>query len=135
MNKSIIFFSIFFLTSCSILRDHQLPSAKDPEGVILAGNTYARDIYKKMDENCRAYGGYNPRSVYSLPEGWSETAEKRWYYKCMKDPQVITQIKKPIQQPRTEVNLGFSEAKKKCTDLGFKSGTEDFGKCVLQLSK
>jgi len=29
----------------------------------------------------------------------------------------------------------INQAKKKCTDLGFKSGTEGFGKCVLQLSK
>ena len=26
-------------------------------------------------------------------------------------------------------------AKKKCTDLGFKAGTERFGNCVLQLSR
>lgn len=29
----------------------------------------------------------------------------------------------------------FDDAKKKCSDLGLKSGTEGFGKCVLQLSK
>ena len=29
----------------------------------------------------------------------------------------------------------IDNAKKKCSDLGFKSGTEGFGKCVLQLSK
>lgn len=27
------------------------------------------------------------------------------------------------------------EVKKKCSDLGFKAGTEEFGKCVLKLSK
>jgi hypothetical protein len=31
--------------------------------------------------------------------------------------------------------VSIDEAKKKCTDLGFKTGTEGFGKCVLQLSK
>jgi tol-pal system protein YbgF len=31
--------------------------------------------------------------------------------------------------------LDLDSAKKKCVDLGFKSGTEQFGKCVLQLSK
>ena len=29
----------------------------------------------------------------------------------------------------------IESAKNKCSDLGFKSGTEGFGKCVLQLSK
>jgi len=32
-------------------------------------------------------------------------------------------------------NINIDDAKKKCSDLGFKSGTEGFGKCVLQLSK
>ena len=31
--------------------------------------------------------------------------------------------------------LDMELAKKKCADLGFKSGTERFGACVLQLSK
>jgi len=29
----------------------------------------------------------------------------------------------------------LNEAKIKCTELGFKSGTESFGKCVLKISK
>lgn len=37
----------------------------------------------------------------------------------------------PVQQNSTSMD----NAKKKCSDLGFKSGTEGFGKCVLQLSK
>lgn len=31
--------------------------------------------------------------------------------------------------------VGIDEAKSKCKDLGIKSGTEAFGRCVLQLSK
>ncbi len=42
-------------------------------------------------------------------------------------------IKPNDQQVLTTSNL--ANAKVKCTELGFKSGTEDFGKCVLQLSK
>jgi hypothetical protein len=37
------------------------------------------------------------------------------------------------QPPSAPVDL--SDAKKKCTDIGIKPGTEQFGKCVLQLSK
>jgi hypothetical protein len=37
----------------------------------------------------------------------------------------------------SENRQGFNieEAKKKCTDLGFKNATEAFGKCVLKLSQ
>ena len=39
----------------------------------------------------------------------------------------------PLREIISQVVL--IEAKKKCADLGFKSGTEGFGKCILQLSK
>lgn len=48
----------------------------------------------------------------------------------------INNYQPPTQQ--TTASSGTSSinsAKEKCKDLGFKSGTEDFGKCVLQLSK
>ena len=44
----------------------------------------------------------------------------------------------PTSQPLLKPNASlpsYDDAKKKCSDLGFKSGTEGFGKCVLQLSK
>ncbi len=37
--------------------------------------------------------------------------------------------------PNTEIKPGIDDAKVKCASLGFKSGTQEFGKCVLQLSK
>ena len=36
---------------------------------------------------------------------------------------------------QTFAQLDFELAKKKCAELGFKTGTERFGSCVLQLSK
>lgn len=40
------------------------------------------------------------------------------------------------QIPQTNSSpITFENEKKKCLELGFKSGTEGFGKCVLQLSK
>jgi len=41
---------------------------------------------------------------------------------------------KPIKANIPEISR-IDSAKSKCTELGFKSGTEGFGKCVLQLSK
>lgn len=37
------------------------------------------------------------------------------------------------QNPKGNINI--DEAKRKCSDLGFRSNSEQFGKCVLQLSK
>ena len=41
----------------------------------------------------------------------------------------------PTIENTPKSNLSFDSYKTKCTDLGFKPGTQEFGKCVLQLSK
>ena len=50
-----------------------------------------------------------------------------------------TPMSRPINNsnppPATSNSISIQDAKSKCSDLGFKSGTEGFGKCVLQLSK
>ena len=41
-----------------------------------------------------------------------------------------------LQSSRTDSpQASLEDAKRKCTELGFKAGTEQFGKCALQLSK
>ena len=41
----------------------------------------------------------------------------------------------PAYQQPPSATVGINDAKKKCAELGFKSGTETFGNCVLKLSK
>jgi len=58
---------------------------------------------------------------------------------------VIKLIIPPLENevaPTSNTNLpaknptkNLADAKAKCLDLGFKNGTDGFGKCVLQLSK
>jgi hypothetical protein len=54
--------------------------------------------------------------------------------------QYMNQSTKPSNQAQqsSSVNsrsIPLDEAKDKCADLGFKTNTEEFGKCVLQLTK
>jgi len=46
-------------------------------------------------------------------------------------PEVAMTSKVSNEQP----SVSIDGAKAKCKDLGFKLGTDDFGKCVLQLTK
>jgi hypothetical protein len=41
----------------------------------------------------------------------------------------------PAIQAKPAITVDIDDAKAKCVDLGFKSGTEGFGNCVLKLSK
>jgi hypothetical protein len=54
---------------------------------------------------------------------------KHYEFKCMS----ITYAQPTPVTPSN--NISMDVAKQKCGELGFKSGTEGFGKCVLQLSK
>jgi hypothetical protein len=151
LSSKIIFFPVLFVIGCSTLREEVMPSARDPNGVMYLKNnsdSYARD---KMVSNCRNLGGLNISSLYETPKG--NVPEKRWYYKCNNRPIDSVLTKQYLHQDLTEgisdplrridppkpasanTTSTLSEAKKKCADLGFKAGTEDFGKCVLQISK
>ncbi|WP_216185611.1 hypothetical protein [Polynucleobacter sp. MWH-HuK1] len=59
---------------------------------------------------------------------------------CHKDSEYtfskpVSVYQAPAYQPSPPATVGMDDAKKKCADLGFKSGTEAFGNCVLRLSK
>jgi PBP1b-binding outer membrane lipoprotein LpoB len=59
--------------------------------------------------------------------------------KCVLDDKGLqrTNITQPYHPPKviSTPSASIDTAKDKCSNLGFKIGTESFGKCVLQLSK
>lgn len=102
------------------------------------------DVNKSATNYCRQFGA-EPVLVKKkdgcLLGCGSEYHE--YYFDCEKKLPT-TQIQtipptNPIIQnaPNTSQlnSLSIEDAKKKCLDLGFKTGTEQFGKCVLQISK
>ena len=61
-------------------------------------------------------------------------SEYNYYnFSCVKEPSSFVPTSSNV--PRAESSLPIDDAKNKCMDLGFKVGTEGFGKCVLQLTK
>jgi hypothetical protein len=53
----------------------------------------------------------------------------------MQSPQENPVLLSMPNTQKSNQNLSIDQSKEKCVELGFKSGTEGFGKCVLQLSK
>lgn len=49
------------------------------------------------------------------------------HFKCVGKSAVTSNV--------SQNTLAFDQAKSKCIDLGFKSGTESFGQCILKLAK
>jgi len=72
---------------------------------MLESNTLIKFFLPKIDKPNTSGGGYQPPTQENNPT---------------------------IQEPK---KIDFSIAKKECANLGFKVGTEKFGKCVLELTK
>ncbi len=93
------------------------------------------DVTAFMQNKCAQYGGLDFSSVRdgTAPKMIGNNLGFVKQYRCY-GPRPSPQNSAPITS-NTQNLTSVDDAKRKCTDLGFKAGTESFGKCVLQLSK
>ena len=104
-----------------VIQDHSL-SGSGANAVMNIANTY-----------CGQYGGKAVlRNKVDASFGRSEY--DYYYYDCLKE-----QPKMGIAQPDTSKpatpKVSIEAAKEKCQSLGVKDSTEEFGKCVLLISR
>jgi hypothetical protein len=105
-----------------------LPKNNAGKGAITIGNNLKMDdLAVQADKRCAEVKmKLNPASIVKKECGRYSCF---YEYECMVNsappPQVIPQ--------RNQVTT--DEAKTKCKELGFKGGTENFGNCVLRLTK
>jgi hypothetical protein len=142
MKKIILFISLpVLLVACTTFSDHHPlyqtypPSAANGYRGLIAtelGTPSTTD----MAIRCSNFGGLDYASVRDEPTpNWKLAGYNYKSYRCRglqpvpSAPPVITQ-----QQPQP-ARVDLSEARSKCVELGFVTGTESFGKCVLQLSR
>ncbi|MBU3582021.1 hypothetical protein ICN19_08325 [Polynucleobacter sp. AP-Capit-er-40B-B4] len=143
--KNILLLALLLLAGCA----PGVMYKSDPPGAVISGdahgggsfayNTPMRMIYPGLKDGFR--GGVCPE-IISPTARWPDGTtlppqnlrichrESEWTFV---KPAPIYQA--PVSQQNQSKTVGMDEAKKKCIDLGFKSGTNEFGKCVLQLTK
>jgi len=129
-------FFLLFLGSCSAFTVVDRKNSDSKQAVVLVDPW---DLSSASDElaaaHCkkfRANAVFNRKikgCIFCNPE------KDQYFYDCVQDVNLQNSQIKNSSQPNVVVSTSLEEAKKKCSDLGFKSGTEGFGKCVLQLSK
>jgi len=93
-------------------------------------------VEQRAAQNCSSYGGLKGQPTKSRPDN-PLVGTTYWSYQCngMQAPSYSVPPASPVQKPPVPTSLSIEQAKSKCVDLGFKSGTEGFGKCVLQFTK
>lgn len=118
----------------------------DPPGAIISGSQPSGAAYSYYTPMKLSYPDLVlsntcleiPSPSVRWPDGVSLSSTKLRL--CHKDSEYTfikpaTSYQAPAYQPLPSPTVGIDDAKKKCADLGFKSGTETFGNCVLKLSK
>jgi len=125
----------FFLVGCvspSIIDSR----STDKFAVVIVDPMYPssdREIDAPANAHCQKY---NSKAVFIKKEQGLmliKPAYSLYYYECQTD-----NLSKPILNVDSMKNnspLDLSSSRQKCSELGFKAGTEGFGKCVLQLTK
>lgn len=131
---STIFFIVFALSGCSVNTKSAssntfYPTPTTRGELLVELNSDPEYPKPKMREICKLYGGLDESSLYKVDGGWMEIGYTRWSYAC-NGFKASAQNNAP-QSSKKDID----SAKAACKDLGFKLGTEGFGKCVLQLSK
>ena len=94
------------------------------------------EVKAAMISNCADWGGLNESSIMLTNPRGAKLFTDYWSYRCNGlNPQPSTTPSTTIQKPPANNQGDVATAKSKCIELGFKTGTERFGNCVLQLSK
>jgi hypothetical protein len=144
---------IIFLAGCAVTVTYR----SEPPGATIMGEAHGGGLFHYVTPMTLNYPSvtqtFNQGTcpiIMSPTARWPDgtTLEPIRLQLCNRDS--IWILYKPAQTyhhnpPPTHQNLQSSgpdspqasleDAKRKCTELGFKAGTEKFGKCALQLSK
>lgn len=105
-----------------------LPKNNAGKGAITIGNNLAiSNLLNRAEQRCNEVQmKVNPSSIVKKECGLYSCF---YGYECMANSSPAPFI------PSIQSNTTIDEAKTKCKDLGFKVGSEEFGKCVLRLTK
>jgi hypothetical protein len=116
------------------------PSPQNGYKGLLSEAPLSENTIVYMEQGCQSFGGLNYSSIkeVSRPPGGSCCFNTWKEWSCNGPSKAVTELKpepqltnRPLENPK----ISLENAKSKCFDLGFKSETEGFGKCVLQLTK
>lgn len=101
-----------------------------------SGGEYFSAAQSAADQSCAARFSDRPKAkiTQQSPAPYGNT----YYGFICQKPDMSSPAVSPVMQSSPSLGnaaMSLDDAKKKCIELGQKSGTEAFGKCVLQLSK
>ena len=147
MNKLFLISLLIFISGCEGIRVKQYRTGG---GMLYVPATEFEEaqVRARAEQECRAQNMMlNSISVNEKGDGtpFANTALGYRFYDffCdrLPDPVQLNQVKTEQKEMKTNGSIiipskiNMDEAKDKCKSLGFKTGTEKFGNCVLELTR
>ena len=148
MNKLLLILVLIFLSGCEGVRVKQYRTGGGMLYVPSAEFVEEAQVRARAEQECRAQNMMlNSISVNEKGDGTplANTALGYRFYdffcERLPDPAQLNQVKTEQKEMKTNGSIinpskiNMEDAKDKCKSLGFKTGTEKFGTCVLELTK
>ena len=148
MNK-VLLLAIVFLCGCAPTK---ITLRSDPPGAIISGDGtdggfIQREPVNRVLARSQWTDSFKNGGCMNMRAGkatWSDGSllDVPTISICNKSENVYV-YRKPVAaviqpqtyQSRSSNGMGIDEAKRACLDLGFKAGTQEYGNCVLKVSK
>ena len=148
MNKLLLILLLIFISGCEGIRVKYYGTGGGMLYVPSAEFVEEAQVRARAEQECKAQNMMlNSLSVNEKGDGTplANTALGRRFYdffcERLPDPVQLNQVRteqKEIRKDGANINtskINMEDAKAKCVFLGFKSGTEKFGTCVLELTR
>jgi hypothetical protein len=155
IKKTLKFFRLIFLIptvcllgACAVVNTVFIEDRKKPgpdanmAGIIGTSRPGGNldDVRQSMIDNCADWGGLRTTSVQQISKSWKggKMFTDYWQYNCNGLTQNSQENPAPLLMPnipKGNQNLSIEQSKEKCSELGFKAGTEAFGNCILKITK
>jgi hypothetical protein len=98
-------------------------------------------VNRLANEHCKMYGKQAQLEVRE-PRAFMVSEYDKYRFRCIEKPNTTPSIfqlpvppKFDSRAPVQKQSMSIEDASQKCLDIGFKSGTETFGSCVLKLTR
>ena len=148
MNKLLLILLLIFISGCEGIRVKYYGTGGGMLYVPSAEFVEEAQVRARAEQECKAQNMMlNSLSVNEKGDGTplANTALGRRFYdffcERLPDPVQLNQVtieQKEIKKDESfavPTKINIEEAKDKCKSLGFKTGTEKFGTCVLELTR
>ena len=140
--KKVIFLALLLQLLSACTSTH-LNEGSSYGGVVrdhFSNRSYSK-VVRLAEEHCRAFNKSH-EMVDKENASFLKSEYDTYRFRCVAAPKSTYEVSSPAPRATTDglqnsapAKISLEDATQKCTSLGFQPGTENFGNCVLKISR